>query len=81
MNNNNQEEQNEYNNSDNLNCWRIGNNILYQTKNSSTCYRNKIFTNKNISELRDMFTQMDSTGVGDQYREFVELKGKSLLTI
>ncbi len=36
----------------------------------------KYLQTKNISELRDMFTQMDSTGVGDQYREFVELKGK-----
>ena len=30
---------------------------------------------KSIAELRDMFTQMDSTGLGDEYREFVELKG------
>ena len=31
----------------------------------------KYLQTKNISELRYMFTQMYSTGVGDQYREFV----------
>ena len=36
----------------------------------------KYLQTKKISELRDMFSQMDSNGVGDQYREFVELKGK-----
>ena len=31
---------------------------------------------KKISELKDMFEQMDLNGLGNDYREFVELKGK-----
>ena len=30
---------------------------------------------KTISELNDMFSQMDANGLGNDYREFVELKG------
>lgn len=35
----------------------------------------KYMQTKSISELNEMFKQMDSNGVGDNYREFVELKG------
>ena len=31
---------------------------------------------KTISELKDMFKDMDANGLGNEYREFVELKGK-----
>lgn len=35
----------------------------------------KYMRTKTISELRDMFNQMDENGLGNEYREFVELKG------
>lgn len=35
----------------------------------------KYMQTKKISELKDMFSQMDSNGLGNDYREFVELKG------
>lgn len=34
----------------------------------------KFMQTKTISELKDMFVQMDANGLGDQYREYVELK-------
>lgn len=36
----------------------------------------KYMQTKTIFELKDMFAQMDSNGLGNEYREFVELKGK-----
>ena len=35
----------------------------------------KYMKTKTITELRDMFNQMDENGLGNDYREFVELKG------
>lgn len=35
----------------------------------------KYMQTKSISELKDMFSQMDANGLGNDYREFVELKG------
>ena len=35
----------------------------------------KYMQTKTISELMDMFNQMDANGLGNEYREFVELKG------
>lgn len=35
----------------------------------------KYMQTKTISELIDMFSQMDANGLGNEYREFVELKG------
>lgn len=35
----------------------------------------KYMQTKSISELKDMFAQMDASGLGNEYREFVELKG------
>lgn len=35
----------------------------------------KFMKTKTISELNDMFSQMDANGLGNDYREFVELKG------
>lgn len=36
----------------------------------------KYLQTKKIAELKDMFSQMESNGLGNDYREFVELKGK-----
>lgn len=35
----------------------------------------KYMQTKTILELKDMFNQMDANGLGNEYREFVELKG------
>lgn len=35
----------------------------------------KYMQTKKVSELQDMFNQMESNGLGNDYREFVELKG------
>lgn len=35
----------------------------------------KYMQTKTIAELKDMFSQMDASGLGNDYREFVELKG------
>lgn len=35
----------------------------------------KYMQTKKISELKDMFEQMEANGLGENYREFVELKG------
>ncbi len=35
----------------------------------------KYMQTKTISDLNDMFKQMDSNGLGNEYREYVELKG------
>ncbi len=40
----------------------------------------KFLQTKKINELKDMFDQMDSNGLGNDYREFVELKGNVLST-
>ena len=48
--------------------------MVPKTKNHIT--EIKYMQTKKISELKDMFEQMDSIGSGDNYREFVELKGK-----
>lgn len=47
--------------------------IRPKTKNNVT--EVKYMQTKTISELKDMFNQMDETGLGNDYREFVELKG------
>lgn len=44
-----------------------------KTKNNVT--EMKFMQTKTISELKDMFKQMDENGLGNNYREFVELKG------
>lgn len=44
-----------------------------KTKNNVT--EIKFLKTKTISELEDMFSQMDANGLGNEYREFVELKG------
>lgn len=44
-----------------------------KTQNSVT--EIKYLQTKTISELKDMFNQMDQNGLGNDYREFVELKG------
>ncbi len=47
--------------------------IRPKTKNNIT--EIKYMQTKTISELDDMFRQMDSNGLGNDYREYVELKG------
>ena len=47
--------------------------IRPKTKNNVT--EIKYMKTKTISELYDMFRQMDENGLGNDYREFVELKG------
>ncbi len=47
--------------------------IRPKTKNNIT--EIKYMQTKTISELSDMFKQMDSNGLGNEYREYVELKG------
>ena len=44
-----------------------------KTKNSTT--EIQFMQTKKISELRDMFSEMEANGLGNEYREFVELKG------
>lgn len=50
--------------------------IYPKTKNNVT--EMKFMQTKTISELKDMFNQMDSNGLGNNYREYVELKGAAL---
>lgn len=47
--------------------------IRPKTQNNVT--EMKYMKTKTISELKEMFNQMDANGLGDNYREFVELKG------
>ena len=47
--------------------------IRPKAKNSVT--EIKYMKTKTIAELKDMFKQMDENGLGNEYREFVELKG------
>lgn len=44
-------------------------------KNKNKVTEIKFLKTKTISELNDMFKQMDANGLGNEYREFVELKG------
>jgi hypothetical protein len=44
-----------------------------KTQNSVT--EMKFMKTKTITELKEMFSQMDANGLGNDYREFVELKG------
>lgn len=48
--------------------------IRPKTQNNVT--EMKYMQTKTIAELNDMFNQMDTNGLGNDYREFVELKGK-----
>lgn len=45
-------------------------------KNKNNVTEIKFMQTKTISELKDMFKQMDENGLESNYREFVELKGK-----
>ncbi len=44
-------------------------------KNKNNITEIKYLQTKTIAELQDMFKQMDESGLGNDYREFVELKG------
>jgi len=41
----------------------------------------KFMKTKTIAELKEMFNQMDANGLGNEYREFVELKGNAVSDI
>lgn len=47
--------------------------IRPKTKNGVT--EMKYLQTKTIAELKEMFSQMEANGLGNEYREFVELKG------
>lgn len=49
--------------------------FYFRPKTKSNITEIKFMKTKTISELKDMFSQMDSNGLGNDYREFVELKG------
>lgn len=50
--------------------------IFYlRPKTQSNVTEIKYMRTKTISELKEMFNQMDENGLGNDYREFVELKG------
>ncbi len=49
--------------------------FYFRPKTQKDVLEIKYMQTKKISELQDMFNQMDSNGLGNDYREFVELKG------
>lgn len=49
--------------------------FYFRPKTQNNVTEIKYMQTKPISELKDMFTQMDSNGLGSDYREFVEIKG------
>ena len=50
--------------------------IFYVRKKAqSTVTEMKYMQTKSIAELKEMFNQMESNGLGNEYREYVELKG------
>ena len=49
--------------------------FYFRPKTQNNITEIKFMQTKTISELGDMFNQMDSNGLGNDYREFVELKG------
>ena len=52
--------------------------FYFRNKTKGDITEIKYMKTKSIVELRDMFSQMDANGLGNDYREFVELKGKIL---
>lgn len=49
--------------------------FYFRTKNERNINEMKYMQTKSIAELKEMFSKMDSDGLGSNYREFVELKG------
>ena len=50
--------------------------IFYiRTKAQSIATEMKFMQTKSIADLKEMFSQMESNGLGNEYREYVELKG------
>ncbi len=49
--------------------------FYFRPKTQNSVTEIKYMQTKTISELKDMFKQMDANGLGENYREFVELKG------
>ena len=49
--------------------------FYFRPKTQNNITEIKYMQTKSIQDLKNMFSQMDESGVGNQYREFVELKG------
>ena len=49
--------------------------FYFRPKTKNTVTEIKFMQTKTISELNNMFSQMEQNGLGNEYREFVELKG------
>ncbi len=49
--------------------------FYFRPKNEGNVTEIKYMQTKTIEELKEMFSQMDANGLGNEYREFVELKG------
>lgn len=49
--------------------------FYFRPKTKSNVTEIKFMKTKTIAELKEMFSQMDENGLGNDYREFVELKG------
>lgn len=49
--------------------------FYFRPKTQNDITEMKYMKTKTISELKEMFTQMDENGLANDYREFVELKG------
>ena len=52
--------------------------FYFRPKTQNSVTEVQFMQTKSISELKNMFSQMDGSGYGNGYREFVELKGKVL---
>lgn len=50
--------------------------FYFRPKAKSDLMEMQFMQTKTIAELVDMFSQMDASGLGDSYREYVELKGR-----
>lgn len=49
--------------------------FYFRPKTQNNITEIKFMQTKTISDLKNMFSQMESNGLGNEYREFVELKG------
>jgi len=50
--------------------------LYFRPKNQNNVTEIKFMQTKTIQELKEMFNQMEMNGLGNEYREFVELKGQ-----
>ena len=50
--------------------------FYFRNKNKNDVLEIKYMKTKSIKELKDIFNQMEENGLGNDYKEYVELKGK-----